>query len=61
MPLDPTAVLAIVCACVFTGAGGYLCGYLQGRDHRRQEAGRAPDDQGRAPDDQGRDDWRSSR
>ena len=54
IPLDPTAVLAIVCACVFTGVGGYLAGYFEGRDHRKQEA--VP-----APDDQGRDDWRSSR
>jgi len=55
IPLDPTAVLAIVCACVFTGAGGYLLGYLEGRQHGREE-GAAP-----VPDDQGRDDWRSSR
>lgn len=47
-PLDPTAVLAIVCACVFTGAGGYLLGYLEGRAHRQQEH----------LDDQGRDTWR---
>ena len=37
IPLDPTAVLAIIAACVFTGAGGYLLGYLEGRDHRKQE------------------------
>jgi hypothetical protein len=37
IPLDPTAVLAVVCACVAAGAGGYLLGYLEGRDHRRRE------------------------
>jgi hypothetical protein len=40
IPLDATAVLAVVCACVFTGVGGYLCGYLEGRAHRKQETGR---------------------
>jgi len=40
IPLDPTAVLAVVCACVFTGAGCYLLGYLEGRAHRKQETGR---------------------
>ena len=50
IPLDPTAVLAIVCACVFTGAGGYLLGYLEGKQHGREEAADL--------DEQGRDTWR---
>lgn len=39
-PLDPTAVLAVVCALVFVGCGAYLLGYLEGRQHRREETGR---------------------
>lgn len=50
IPVDPTAVLAVVCACFFCGAGGYILGYLEGKAHARQEAAEA--------DDQGRDRWR---
>lgn len=53
IPVDATAVLAVVCACVFAGVGGYLLGYLEGKAHGREETADL--------DDQGRDDWRSSR
>ena len=45
-PLDPTAVLAVVCACFFCGVGGYLLGFLEGKAHRQQEEADL-DDRGR--------------
>lgn len=38
IPLDATAVLAVVCALVACGAGGYLLGYLEGKAHGLQDA-----------------------
>lgn len=37
IPLDPTALLVLLCALAFCGGGGYLLGYLEGRAHRRRE------------------------
>ena len=37
IPLDATAVLAIIFVCVCAACGGYLCGYFEGKQHGREE------------------------